>query len=233
MYVFDGHYEYYTDGVGWITYTSDSIVYDSITLTPSYYRAPQVTFNLNGGNIDGDTSDVTVCTNYFALQWCPIYPVREGYTLIGWTLTPDGDDFVDKTDNDITVYAKWRDPLKLFELGDIIGDFAGDGLPLTYQGEGIYTAEFTYSADMNVWGSEPGFIKFKLRPTAGDWVTSYGLNPSISAPVINSGKETLLSIEGGEDTNITVSGCEEGVTYRVTVRCTEDGNVYLKISTVE
>lgn len=231
MYVFDGNYEDYTYGVGYITYTSDSIVYDSITLTPSYYRAPQVTFNLNGGNIDGDTSDVTVYTNYFALQWCPINPVREGYTLIGWTLTPDGDDFVSETDYDITVYAKWRDVLELFVAGDIIGDFAGDGLPLTYQGEGIYTAEFTYSADMNVWGSNPGDIQFKLRPTAGDWNTSYGLNPSLSAPVINSGKETLLSIEGGN--NIVVSGFEEGVTYRVTVRCTEVGNVYLKISTVE
>lgn len=143
MYVFDGYYEYYTNGV-WITYTSDSIVYDSVTLTPGYSRAPQVTFNLNGGNIDGNTSDVSVYTNYFALQWCPIYPVREGYTLIGWTLTPDGDDFIDQTDYDITVYAKWRE--KEYYLRGSMNEWGNEEVnpvKFTANEDGSYTIIYT------------------------------------------------------------------------------------------
>ncbi len=233
LYIFDGSYEYRYEGEysSWTeSYYSGDVILDDIEISPRFYIQPLVTFNLNGGNIDGDTSDVVINTNYFNIVDSSVQPVKEGYTLIGWTLTPDGDDVVDHASSNITVYAKWADMLKLFESGDITGDFSMDGLPLTYQGEGIYSVDFVYSADMNAWASEYGTIQFKLRPVAGDWVTSFGMNPSVVPPVIN-GAECPLSLEAGN--NIIVTGFEEGITYRVTIRCTENGNVFARVSTVE
>ena len=225
-------YEEYNEIEGWSrTYWGEDIVLYSLELTPVFNRMPQVTFNLNGGNVDGDTSDVMVYTNYFSINYNPaVQPTKEGYILIGWTLTPDGDDIVESADSNITVYAKWADALRLFDSGDIIGDISGDGLPLTYEGEGIYTTDITYSSDMDAWGGGAGIINFKLRPTAGDWSTSYGMNPTGPYPVID-GDECLLSLENGN--NIKVSGLEEGVTYRITVRCTVTGEVFVRVTTVE
>lgn len=230
LYNFEGDYEYY-DKINdyFIDYYENTVVINSLELTPNFSEPlPQVTFNLNGGNVDGDTSDVIANTDYFSINYNPVVqPTKEGYVLIGWTLTPDGDDIVDSAKSKMTVYAKWADVLQLFESGDIIGDFAADGMLLTYEGEGIYTAEFVYSEDMNAWGSEPGFIKFKLRPTAGDWSTSYGM---LTPPILN-GDEVQISLSSGAD--IVVAGFEVGVTYKFTVRCTEKGDVFVSVSTVE
>lgn len=228
LYEFNGDYIYYIEFNWSTTYYESSVLLESIELIPRVNKIPQVTFNLNGGNIDGDTSDVMVYTNYFSINYNPaVQPTKEGYILIGWTLTPDGDDIVESADSNITVYAKWADALQLFESGDIVGDFAADGLALTYEGEGIYTTEFVYAEDMNVWGSELGTIAFKLRPTAGDWSTSYGM---VSTPILD-GEEGQISLSSAN--NIIVSGFEEGVTYRITVRCTEMGEVFVRVSTVE
>lgn len=224
-------YEEYNRIEGWSrVYWGEDVIFTSLELSPRFNRIPQVTFNLNGGNVDGDTSDVMVYTNYFSINYNPaVQPTRDGYILIGWTLTPDGDDIVEGTDSNITVYAKWADALQLFDKGDIIGDFAGDGLTLIYEGDGVYIADITYSSDMSAWGGGAGTINFKLRPTAGDWKTSYGMNPFVVPPVID-GDECPLSLENGND--IIVSGFEEGVTYRFTVRCTETGEVFVRVSTV-
>ena len=210
-------------------YGYDTVVIDSIELTPDYSAPlPQVIFNLNGGNVDGDTSDVVANTDYFSINYNPVVqPTRKGYILIGWTLTPDGDDIVDSAKSKMTVYAKWADALQPFESGDIIGDFAADGMILTYEGEGIYTAEFVYTEDMHAWASDLGTIAFKLRPTAGDWSTSYG---GVTTPIIN-GEEGQISLESYA--NIVVEGFEVGLTYRVIVRCTETGEVFVRVSTVE
>ena len=167
-------------------------------------------------------------TDYFSINYNPVVqPTKEGYILVGWTLTPNGDDIVDSAKSKMTVYAKWADPLQPFESGDIIGDFAADGMLLTYEGEGIYTAEFVYSEDMNVWGSVLGVVAFKLRPTAGDWSTSYGM---LTPPILN-GDEGQISLSSSA--NIVVGGFEVGLTYKFTVRCTEKGDVFVSVSTVE
>ena len=224
LHQYDWHYY---DSENEMDYWHEYVVSESLELSAVFKMIPQVTFNLNGGNVNGDTSDVVVNTDYFSVNYNPVVtPTKEGFVLIGWTLTPDGDDIVEKASSNITVYAKWADPLKLFDFGDIIGDFAGDGLPLVYEGAGIYTAEFVYQADMNVWGSPLGTVAFKLRPTAGDWNVSYGM---VSDPILDT-KEGFISISDGD--NIVVSGLVENFIYKVTVRCTEYGDVYVKIDTV-
>lgn len=228
LYEWNWRYHYYETEDEEILFDYDTVVFESIELTPSFHKLPQVTFNLNGGNVDGDTSDVIANTDYFSINYNPVVqPTKEGYVLIGWTLTPDGDDIVDSAKSKMTVYAKWADPLQPFESGDIIGDFAADGMLLTYEGEGIYTAEFVYSEDMNAWGSVLGVVAFKLRPTAKDWSTSYGM---LTPPILN-GDEGQISLSSS--TNIVVGGFEVGLTYKFTVRCTETGDVYVKVSTVE
>lgn len=228
LYEWNWRYHYYETEDEEILFDYDTVVIESIELTPSFHKLPQVTFNLNGGNVDGDTSDVIANTDYFSINYNPVVqPTKEGYILIGWTLTPDGDDIVDSAKSKMTVYAKWADPLQPFESGDIIGDFAADGMLLTYEGEGIYTAEFVYSEDMNVWGSVLGVVAFKLRPTAGDWSTSYGM---LTPPILN-GDEGQISLSSSA--NIVVGGFEVGLTYKFTVRCTETGDVFVSVSTVE
>ena len=230
LYEWNHYYEYY-DKINdyFIYYYENTVVINSLELTPNFSEPlPQITFNLNGGNVDGDTSDVIANTDYFSINYNPVVqPTKEGYILVGWTLTPDGDDIVDSAKSKMTVYAKWADPLQPFESGDIIGDFAADGMLLTYEGEGIYTAEFVYSEDMNVWGSVLGVVAFKLRPTAGDWSTSYGM---LTPPILN-GDEGQISLSSS--TNIVVGGFEVGLTYKFTVRCTEKGDVFVSVSTVE
>ncbi len=81
-----------------------------------------ITFDLNGGNVNGDTSNIE---GDFSQE--PPVPTKDGYILKGWTLSLDGDDFFAYyneygelvTDNydlveemfysgqDFTLYAKW------------------------------------------------------------------------------------------------------------------------------
>ena len=112
--------------------------------------------------------------------------------------------------------------------GDIAGDISDAGLPLVYEGEGIYTLQFTYQKSMNAWGSPAGTCQFKIRTVAGSWeYVSYGL--SSKHPVINGGEVPCIEVQ---DSNFIVDGFIVGTTYKITVRCTSEGLVYLKINTV-
>ena len=136
------------------------------------------------------------------------------------------------------------DPYKLFENGDVVGDFSvktGElddgsiglvydetlGLDLTYEGEGVYTTTFTYRDYMNGWGGGNGKCSFKIRTIADSWVSSYG--PSSSEKLTVDGEEVLCdSFQAG---NFSVN-LLNGVEYKITVRCALDGNVYVKIIAV-
>ena len=112
--------------------------------------------------------------------------------------------------------------------GDIAGDISYAGLPLVYEGEGIYTLTFTYENNMKQWGSPLGTCQFKIRTVAGSWeYVSYGL--SSKHPVINGGEVPCIEVQ---DSNFIVDGFIVGTTYKITVRCTSEGLVYLKINTV-
>lgn len=112
--------------------------------------------------------------------------------------------------------------------GDIAGDISDAGLPLVYEGEGIYTLTFTYENNMKQWGSPLGTCQFKIRTVAGSWEdVSYGL--SSKHPVINGGEVPCIEVP---DSNFIVDGFIVGTTYKITVRCTSTGEVFVKINTV-
>lgn len=112
--------------------------------------------------------------------------------------------------------------------GDIAGDISDAGLPLVYEGEGIYTLTFTYENNMKQWGSSLGTCQFKIRTVAGSWEdVSYGL--SSKHPVINGGEVPCIEVQ---DSNFIVDGFIVGTTYKITVRCTSTGEVFVKINTV-
>lgn len=112
--------------------------------------------------------------------------------------------------------------------GDIAGDISDAGLPLVYEGEGIYTLTFTYENNMKQWGSPLGTCQFKIRTVAGSWEdVSYGL--SSKHPVINGGEVPCIEVQ---DSNFIVDGFVVGTTYKITVRCTSTGEVFVKINTV-
>ena len=64
---------------------------DGNTVVKVYYKRKQitVTFNLNGGNISGNTSDVTSTDKYGATLTKPADPTKPGYTFNSWQ--PVGD----------------------------------------------------------------------------------------------------------------------------------------------
>ena len=161
------------------------------TIYAKWAETINVTFNLNGGYLYDDSGNKNEIITYaipedaFFDSYLPFRPYREGFTFVGWTITKNGDDAINQPDeNKNVVYAKWQDNLRLFEKGDIIGDFAPDGEALNYEGEGIYTYEFVYGVDDNAWGSREkygeGVVSFKLRPKAGDWSISYGSHESLN-----------------------------------------------------
>ena len=70
---------------------SPTIAADGDTVVKVYYTRNMisVTFKLNGGNISGNTSDVTSTGKYGATLTKPADPTKPGYTFNSWQ--PDGD----------------------------------------------------------------------------------------------------------------------------------------------
>lgn len=229
-------------------YTDSKILASDIVLTAQYSVQAKITFDLNGGQFESGEENNTIVVDYesnqYYLDWYE-KPTKEGYKFIGWTSTKDGDDFI----NDITgpipngiVYAKWQDPLKLFDKGDLIGDFAvvegasgwkfdeSAALALTYEGEGVYTATFTYYDYMCGWDSNTDYCDFKIRAVAGSWQgASYGVLNYLDQPELD-GDEVLCGSNNAPNVSIPA---EDGVTYKVIFRCASDGNVYVKVTTVQ
>ena len=228
-------------------YTDSKILASDIVLTAQYRVCAKITFDLNGGQFKEGEENQTILVNDNELYYLDWYekPTKEGYKFIGWTSTKDGDDFI----NDITgpipngiVYAKWQDPLKLFDKGDLIGDFAvvkgasgwkfdeSAALALTYEGNGVYSAMFTYHDYMCGWDQDTDYCDFKIRAVAGSWQgASYGVLNYLDQPELD-GDEVLCGSDNAPNVRIPA---EEGVTYKVTFRCASDGNVYVKIATVQ
>lgn len=195
----------------------------------------EITFDLNGGNIDGNTSSFTEIISIG--DWLDWYsrPEREGYKFVGWTRTRNGDDLVSQVEKEETLYAKWQDSLELFANGDIVGELTidetgkfEDGHSLKYEGNGIYTYSFTFdSINMVGWDGPDDGIAFKLRPVEKSWAVSYGIPyPDGSHPIVGGGEVLSSTVTGS---NIIVGGLKDGNSYIITVRCTEDGDVFVKI----
>lgn len=233
-------------------YTDSKILASDIVLTAQYRVCAKITFDLNGGQFKAGEENQTILVNDNELYYLDWYekPTKEGYKFIGWTSTKDGDDFI----NDITgpipngiVYAKWQDPLKLFDNGDLVGDFSvvqaelkdgtiewvyddEYGLNLTYEGDGVYSTTFTYYNYMCGWDADTDYCDFKIRAVAGSWQgASYGVVDYDNQPELD-GDEVLCGSNNAPNVRIPA---EEGVTYKVTFRCASDGNVYVKIATVK
>ena len=73
------------------TYTPATIASGGNTVVKVYYQRKQitVTFKLNGGNISGDSNDVTRTGKYGAAFTAPVNPDKTGYTFSSWQ--PVGD----------------------------------------------------------------------------------------------------------------------------------------------
>ena len=208
------------------------------TIYAKWIETINVTFNLNGGYLYDDSGNKNEIITYaipedaFFDSYLPFRPYRDGFTFIGWTTTKNGDDLINQPNRkQPIVYAKWQDNLKIFENGDIIGDFAPDGEALNYEGDGIYTYEFVYSADDNAWGSREkygeGVVSFKLRPKAGDWSISYGSYESLNVDK-NSVEINQMS---GEGSDVIAYGLVEGTTYTIKIECNKKGYCALRIYT--
>ena len=245
----DVHFDNFIDSDGNV-YDASKILTSSVVLNAQYSVLGIVTFDLNGGQFEAGSENITLGFNFpYWLDWYE-KPTKEGYKFIGWTLTKDGDDFINYVEEPIPngiVYAKWQDPLKLFDNGDLTGDFAvveselkdgtigwvlddSKGLPLTYEGEGVYSATFTYYDYMCGWGGGNGKCQFKIRSVAGSWEgASYGVADYLDQPEVD-GAEVLCGSNNAA--NVTVN-LEDGVTYKIIFRCASDGNVYVKIATVK
>lgn len=195
-----------------------------------------VTFDPNGGAIDGNTSAVTK----EVYELLDVVPVKEGYTFLGW-FDADGN-LVSEIQSGITVYAEYTNNLEIFANGDVTGDFAvvlddtGEwvfsdetGISFVSEGDGVYSATFTYdSSSMHGWGSPEGTCQFKARTIAGSWDgTSYGV--ADNHPVIDGEAVSSIIVQNA---NIVVSGFVDGNTYKITFTCAEDGSVTVKVSTV-
>lgn len=231
----------FVDGNG-NQYDSTKILTASVTLYPTYHSRAIVNFDLNGGYID-NSQGVRVegtWTNYVPYgiwfdQWVDGIPQKEGYNFVGWSTSGYADELVTQVTSSCSVCAIWQDPLELFINGDIVGtltiDETGnfeDGHSLKYEGEGVYTYAFTFdSKNMVGWDAPSNGIAFKLRPVKESWAISYGIIYQGEHPVIGGGEVVTTAVGGAP--NIIVGGLKDGNSYIITVRCTEDGDVFVKI----
>ncbi len=80
-------------------------------------RPATITFDLNGGNINGKT-DAVVINNASEIKDLSVLlasnPKKSGYIFAGWTETKDGTDYVTKNLSE-KVYAKWVDKVQLWD----------------------------------------------------------------------------------------------------------------------
>ena len=194
-----------------------------------------VTFDPNGGAIAGNTSAVTK----EVYELLDVVPVKEGYTFLGW-FDADGN-LVSEIQSGITVYAEYTNNLEIFANGEVVGDFSvvqdenggwsyseTAGIPFTSEGDGVYSATFTYQDYMNGWASPSGTCAFKARTVVGSWAgTSYGV--ADNHPVIDGEAVSSIIVQSSD---IIVSGFVDGTTYKITFTCAEDGSVTVKVSTV-
>ena len=194
-----------------------------------------VTFDPNGGAIDGNTSAVTK----EVYELLDVVPVKEGYTFLGW-FDADGN-LVSEIQSGITVYAEYTNNLEIFANGEVVGDFSvvwdedsgwsyseTAGIPFTSEGDGVYSATFTYQDYMNGWTSPSGTCAFKARTVAGSWDgTSYGV--ADNHPVIDGEAVSSIIVQNA---NIVVSGFVVGTRYKITFTCFQDGSVTVQVSTV-
>ena len=189
--------------------------YSNADVTVSVYRAGETNsskFNCYRKN-DGYAEPLQITpseSGYYVIEISKNSQLSGGYYFVSYTETKS-----------VNKYG-------ILLSGDIAGDISDAGLPLVYEGEGIYTLQFTYQKSMNAWGSPAGTCQFKIRTVAGSWeYVSYGL--SSKHPVINGGEVPCIEVQ---DSNFIVDGFIVGTTYKITVRCTSEGLVYLKINTV-
>ena len=189
--------------------------YSNADVTVSVYRAGEtnsskfICYRKNDGY--AEPLQITPSeSGYYVIEISKNSQLSDGYYFVSYTETKS-----------VNQYG-------LLLSGDIAGDISDAGLPLVYEGEGIYTLQFTYQKSMNAWGSPAGTCQFKIRTVAGSWeYVSYGL--SSKHPVINGGEVPCIEVQ---DSNFIVDGFIVGTTYKITVRCTSEGLVYLKINTV-
>ena len=95
------------------------------TVTPRYDSGKTITFNANGGSIEGKKSVIYELhmdsENFFDIA--DHIPQQEGYQFAGWCLKPDdldgslikntgNYDWIPKYQDDIQVYAKWEEKPK-------------------------------------------------------------------------------------------------------------------------
>ena len=113
-FTFNGTFTSNTDGD--VVFEENSILRESITLFPVFETGlKKVDFNLNGGYIladDGFTLEGNGSTDFKYLT--TLIPQKNNYYFGGWTITPDGEDFINETDEAYYVslgspylYAKW------------------------------------------------------------------------------------------------------------------------------
>ena len=112
------------------------------------FPEPTISFDLNGGTSTAYIEDLYSTqydisqniNNFFRWNVCYDNPTKDGFAFAGWTLTKDGDDFVDTIPfGKITVYAKWVEiqELKLTLISDenswfVKDDVEHEDLELTF-----------------------------------------------------------------------------------------------------
>ena len=119
----------------------------------------QITLNLNGGNLEGET---TLTTTDMKLPQLPV-PTLEGCTFLGWFDLPAGGNAI-TTDRvysgNTTIYAQW------------VGDSAGSGETMLYEVTVIDGTGLPVSGDVYVTWQGAGTVQTKIINNASGTVSA-------------------------------------------------------------
>ena len=170
---------------------------------------PKLTFDLNGGNIDGNADAISFPTNEIqgmymkdVLEKIEIgyeEPTRDGYIFAGWTYTKDGEDFETYIPYGVaTLYARW---IEIKECTLTIN--TGDYLYYPQDDEKIHELQLIFTAGKTLGDvlSEKGYDSWRILGESdenGEYTFNYWINS-------NTGESVNFNTLLLDDTNLNAN----------------------------
>ena len=212
--------EYYTDGEGF-TATAQQTSYYKIVLKHT------VTFNLAGGNIDGNTNVITMTGIPGTAFTKPVDPIKEGYTFNGWNPELPASPVFPAVDTEYT--AQWTAQaitVTTWEALRTAVQDASDGAVIEIAGNLTYTIAAAGGKKSTITVNRD----ITIRSTEGNTYTLDASGTGANGGTANNKVTGIFEVEGGK--TLTLENLKLTKTEKYAVYVAEDSSLKMKNVTI-